>query len=207
MDKQDWRAFFRQNKYHTTMEQAQLAGVSIRTIQRWKKKTGILGKGNGWGNHHEERPFNGVRHKKLAVQSIPRELLTEKWLRETYEERGIGIHTIARMVNRDIATVRGQLRRFNIPMRKHSQAVRSTNPCCTREWLEEHYVVLGKSIRACAQLAEVSRYTIYNWLVKFSIPIRDKYECAAGELSPWFGNSSHGRHKNRTGKEVTKTTT
>lgn len=189
MDERSWELFFKRNKYLTTMELAQKVGVSTITIQKWKRRLGLLDEGDGWGSNLKKRPFKGVKPpRKYDGPVVPMEVWNnEKWMRKMYEEKGYGIRTIARMINRDVARVRHKLIRFGIPIRSFHEATKSKNKCCNRKWLEENYVAQGLPIEKCAEIAGVCPYTIYNWLVKFCIPMRDKYDCSAGERNPNYG--------------------
>jgi hypothetical protein len=192
----EWRAFFRDNKYLTNMELAQLAGVCVKTIERNKLKLGLREK----HTPHWCRPH---KTDKIPVEVVPPSVWNNKeWFQEMYVRRELGSWTIGRMINRDHARVRQKLRQFGIPVRPYNEATRSKHPCCTREWLEEHYEVYGHTLDECAELAGVNQYTIYNWLVQFCMPIRDRYECLAGERSPFYGVATHGRkHPQKAGSQ------
>lgn len=189
LDKKDLMVFFERNSYLTTMEQAQMAGVSTKTIQRWKHKCGIKLKNRGWGSGYKERPFVGTKMKKEKIEIIhDRNIWNNKeWFVEMYVQRGYTGLRMAKMINRDHALVRMKLKKFGIPIRSHSEVVHSKNPCCSREWLEEHYEILEMSANECAKLAKVNFYTIHNWLVKFGMPIRDIYESQYGHRNPFYG--------------------
>lgn len=192
----EWRAFFRDNKYLTNMELAQLAGVSLKTIERRKLDLGLRKKRVlHWCREHKTKP--------IPVEVVPPSVWNNKeWFLEMYVRRELGSWTIARMIDRDHARVRQKLRQFGIPVRPYHESTLSKHPCCNREWLEEHYEVYGYSLEKCAELADVNQYTICNWLVRFCMPIRDRYECQAGERSPLYGIGINGlKHSRGTGSQ------
>jgi transposase len=201
--KKKWKAFFEEHKYLTNMEQAQLAGLSVKSIQLKKKELGIKLKNRGWGgNGHKERPFPKVKQKKKERGTVPPSVWRNKeWFVEMYVRQGKGIRAIKRMIGRDKEIVYTHLKKYGIKTQP-DRVFASTHPYCTREWLEEHYEVEGKSIRKLAQMAGVNNYTICNWLIKFCIPIRDIYECKSGELHPNYGKG-HAKHKRSPPKQST----
>ncbi len=170
-----------------------------------KHALGITLKNRGWGgNGHKERPFPKVKQKKREVKVVPPSVWRNKeWFYEMYIVQGKGIYNIARIIDRDKNIVIHNLKRFGIERQTHRRNV-SKHPCHSREWLEEHYEIEGKSIAELARMADVNNYTICNWLVKFCIPIRDIYECKEGELNPFYGKPlTHAKHKRSTTKQST----
>jgi len=176
--------------YCKTSEVAILEGLTIRGIQYRRKRKGIFSKGNGWGGNHKERPFNSIKPNK--AMDLPR--ITDRniwdnaaWFHEMYIVKRYGIYLISRMIDKDMFIVRKKLKRYKIKTRSIKEAVRSKNKCCTYEWLEENYIILGYSINKCAKLANVNGYTIIAWLTKFGIKIRDRYEAFEGERNVNYG--------------------
>jgi len=169
--------FFKENEFMRTTELAQLANVSVKTIINWRKKVGIKSK---------PRFHQGVRHKKHEIQPVEK-WNDRDWLYQKIVVEGCGVHKICRMANRNIRTVYTKVKKLGIPLRDPKVASASKNPCCDRKWLLDHYVTLGLTLRQCAKIANVCPYTIYNWLVKYHIEIRDNYEALVGERSPRYG--------------------
>lgn len=182
--------------YCKTSEVAILEGLSIRGIQERRRNKGIFSKGNGWGGNHKERPFESIKVPPNKINDrLPR--ITDRniwdnaaWFHEMYIVNRYGIYLISEMIDRDMFIVRRKLKRYGIKTRSIEEAVRSKNKCCTYEWLEEHYIILGYSILKCAEIADVNGYTIIAWLTKFGIKIRDKYEALAGERSVRYGKKN-----------------
>lgn len=183
--------------YCKTSEVAILEGLSIRGIQERRRNKGIFSKGNGWGGNHKERPFESIKVPPNKINDrLPR--ITDRniwdnaaWFHEMYIVNRYGIYLISEMIDRDIFIVRRKLKRYGIKTRSVEEAVRSKNKCCTYEWLEEHYIILGYSILKCAEIADVNGYTIIAWLTKFGIKVRDKYEALAGDRSVKYGSKKN----------------
>lgn len=118
----------------------------------------------------------------------------EEWFRHMYEEKKLGKRTIARIINRSKIIVMRRLHRYGIETRHEKHT--SDHPCCSRDWLLKHYCNrfdylewceennekpkdgygMGMGISSCAKAADVNEYTIYNWLAKFGIYIREPLE-------------------------------
>jgi hypothetical protein len=172
--------FFEENKYLTTSELACLAGVNMETIRLWRKKCGLKSTGNGWGSKRDKIPFTAPKRQRQTFEVTPRDVWDNyEWLNTKYAIEGKGIRLISRMTNANFKLIWQRLRRYGIQIRSHELATSSRNPCCNRKWLLDHYEIEGLSLPRCASLAGVSTYTIYSWLVKFNIYIRDKYERVA----------------------------
>lgn len=182
------KLFFEENKFLKATELAQIARRSVRTIRLWRERCGIISNGNGWGNHYKTRPFVGVSIKKQPPVIVDRSIWNSKeWFWQKYIIEGFGVPTIARIINRDERIVWTKLKKYGVPIRSRAVASASKNPCCVREWLEEHYEIYGYSLHKCAELADVTPITICNWLAKFNIYIRDSYEAGAGERNAFYG--------------------
>lgn len=149
------------------MEKALLAGVCVKTIQRWKHRLGIYNPNNGWGSKQPKRPFKSFIPPDTTKPVLPTYVqpVTDEWLNKMYE-KGYGKRRVAIMCGLD---------RIKLYKRYKNSRKEILHPCCTKEWLEEHYEILGLNYRQCAKIADVNPYTIYNWLIKFSIPIRDSW--------------------------------
>lgn len=183
--------FFEENKFMNTTEQAQLAGVPLFVIHKWRKKCGIKSTGNGWGSGYLRRPaaFNKKRPPRVYEQvTDPAIWDNPEWLRMMYCEKKYGMSIISKIVGRRLLTVRNRLKKYKIPIYNYWERLEmSRNPCDNRAWLDEHYTVLGYSLTKCAELAKVSRYTIYDWLAKHKIPVRETHHNSMGEKNPWWG--------------------
>lgn len=205
------KKFFADNPYRTTYELAILAGRSPSTIRNWKRKCGV---------DLKESPFKGKReYKSRDVEKITDCHIwdNEEWFRQKYEQEGLGIPTIARMIGRSVSLVAGRLVKYEIATRSHADAVKSSNPYCNEEWLYTNYATRrqyidwciekkktpsddgGKSfpLAKCAEMANVVPYTIYNWLVHYKIPMRDISEAMSGEHNPFYGKKHSDETKTK----------
>ncbi len=169
--------------YLTTIENAQLHGKSIKTITRWRSAEELPNTGNGWGNHYPSRPFNRKTKKpKTQIEHFPDPKVwnTKEWFTEMYINKRFGIWLISKMIKRSYLATRLKLQKYKIPIRNHHEATKSQHPCCDFQWLEDNYVLQKMSLKRCADIAGVSPYTIYTWLVYYKIEIRDKHDCKMG---------------------------
>lgn len=168
------RVFFEQNRFLTTSELAILAERSMETVRLWRRRCGLPNKA---------KPNFGpcVLPIRQEVEFVGRDGLDDPvWLRQKYEAEHCGLGIIARMCGCGRKQVLARLRLFNIPTRPFADVVGSRHPCCTRDWLDQHYVVEGLTLRECAELAGVNPYTIIRWLAKFGIPTRTVGEAVYG---------------------------
>jgi len=182
------KEWLKQYKELTNMELAQMAGVSVKTIQRWKHKCGIKLTNRGWGckTDRPEAFKNAYMLKRNEIKKVPKSVWNNKeWLEENYKH--YGLKTLSRITGHNKGGLYERMKRLGIKIRTVSEANHSTNKCCTKEWLEENYEIMGLTLTECAKKANVNIYTIMNWLVKFGMPIRDTYECQYGELSKNYG--------------------
>lgn len=206
------KKFFESNPHLSTYELAIVAGRSPSTIRNWKRKCGITLK---------ESPFpKGREYKKKEVPQVSDKLVwdTKEWFYQKYVTEGLGIPTIARMISKSVSLVAGRLKKYDVPTRPHKDAVKSNNTSCDEGWLYYNYATRdqyvdwctknakpvepegGKalSLAKCATIAGVVPYTIYNWLVRYRIPMRDINEAMAGENNPFFGK----KHSDATKQKI-----
>jgi len=184
----DWAAFFSEYGEFANSDLAAIAGCSVSTIRNKKRLLGIsLSEALFTRPYKEERRAN--QYESVEDPAI---WDNEEWFRQKYEVEKLGKQTIARIINRPRTIVVRRLRKYNI----FSTVKQPVHPCCTEEWLIYHYCVredyvdwceernkipeegggMGLPLRGCAAIADVCKYTIYNWLAKFGIYIREKRE-------------------------------
>lgn len=206
------KKFFDDNPHLSTYELAIVAGRSPSTIRNWKRKCGIALK---------ESPFpKGREYKKRDVVSVTDkgQWDSKEWFHARYITDGLGIPTIARMISKSVSLVAGRLKKYEISTRAHSEAVKSVNQSCDEAWLYFNYATRdqyvewctknakqvdpegGKalSLAKCSEIAGVVPYTIYNWLVRFKIPMRDINEAMSGENNPFYGK----KHSDATKQKI-----
>ncbi len=170
IDRQDdaaLRQWFTSHPYCSSNDHAQIAGVSVFTIQRWKRRVGC---GTGRKTFKCISPRFPVT--TVLQTPIPDDWRTNiEWLQQTVDRHGL--RQLAKLVNKDRATLRKRIRRLGIKIRNLSVATKSNNPCCTHAWCYEHYVVRKLSQRQCAKLANITQQNFGQWLNRFKIPVRN----------------------------------
>ena len=173
------------NKYLTSSELAYMLEVSPSAIREWREKLGVECRVKI--NTSYMREWN--TGKEYPLVEDPKIWDNKEWLSEQYEKNGYGRRIIAKMINRDPKVVKLRLRRYGIRIRDVREASQSKNPCCNKEWLEEHYEKQGLSQRKCAKIADVNPQTIVNWLVKFGMSVRNMSESMTGERNHLYGRA------------------
>ena len=193
------------NSYHefmTPMEIAQFEGKSLSTIHNWFKADGKIKPNYGkWGGSRNTMPPSFIAaskrdpfSKKNRIKDVP--IITDPkiydnhdFLYDCYVNKRYSEKVIERMTGLCHIKVHFLLRKHKIPKRTTAEACKSKNPCCTKEWLTEHYVLQNIPAIKCAKLANVYPYTIHKWLVKFQISIRNNSEAQTGELHFAYGKT------------------
>jgi hypothetical protein len=168
-----------------TTEVATLLKQSMQTIIVKRRKLGVKCP-TTWGlSEGTLRPFNGVPAEPVEI--VPPEIwkYNKPWWLENYAK--YGIPKLAKMIGKRQGAVIDHLRYLGIP-RNTTRRRFPENPCCNKDWLEEHYIIRGKTLRECAELANVNAYTIYNWLATFSLLIRESSEYASTNGLQYVGN-------------------
>jgi lambda repressor-like predicted transcriptional regulator len=201
----DVKAFFEENDHYTVYELSIKIGKSPSTIRNWRRKAGLSKK-----YPFKDRPVT----KSMNLPKVDDKEVwdNEEWFKEQYEKNKLGIKAISNMISKSPRLVALRLVKYGIETRSHSEAVKSTNPCSSVEWLMYHYADRheylewakkgnielekgggkGWSLKKCSEMAGVVPATIYNWLVRANneghvINIRDLNESMAGEKNPFFG--------------------
>jgi hypothetical protein len=163
------RKFFDDHSDYTTFELTHKYGIPASTTRYWKRvKLGIIEEPNALVNFKTRR-----KKKDYGEPLLPEIWDNGPWFKQKYEDEKIGAYVIAKMINRSVQTVYKKLKRFQIPLRSHKEAVATRNPCHNREWLWQAYIYEGKILAEMAKEANVNPYTILHWLVEFNITIRD----------------------------------
>lgn len=182
------KKFFEDNKYYNKDELAKAARRSSVTINKWARKT----------IREKQKQFakRKTQQQKQELPSITDQAIWDNrdWFYQKYIVEKYGIVAISRIIGRKQLIVNRRLKKYNIETRKENN--KSPSPYCNEEWLMKHYATPADymrwckqnkkeidpnggtclSIRACAKIANVGIYTIYNWLIRFNIPIRDRHE-------------------------------
>lgn len=163
--------FFEENQELTTYELASILRIAPSTVREWKRACNIM----------LDIPIgipDSFKFKKpiRKVKKVKEKWNTKEWFEEQYVTKGLGCYTIAKMIERSMPLVHKKLRKFGVPIRTHEEAVSSKHKCCTKEWVEEFYINRRLPLERCSEIAGISTYSMYYWLIKHDIEIRDIYE-------------------------------
>lgn len=158
-------AWFASYPFLTTHDMAQIAQVCPKTVYRWRRRANIR-------SRRIKPPHFSRRRRKLRA---PANWDTD-WLVEAYQV-GYSTTELADATGRAAQTISERLKR-RIELRGPVESIRSRNPCCTRQWVQEYYVERGLSQLRCSKLAGVSKYTFATWLDKFRVRVRSISEQA-----------------------------
>lgn len=126
------------------------------------------------------------------------------WLRDKYHKEKLSVHEIAKVCGCSRGSISHWLKKLNIARRSSIEGEtlffkkqEKIKKGCNKSWLEEKYINERLCMEEIANICEVSRGTIGNWLKKFRIPIISGSERFKGKDNPNFGNhwSEEARRK------------
>ncbi len=167
------KQFFKEYEYMTNIELGRVAGVHAGTIRNWRKKCGV--KQVLKVSMSFAKPYKTPPKEKPSITD-PEIWDNKEWFEEFYYKRKYGIILISKIIGRPIDLVYRRFKRYGIKARTHKESMKNDNPYCNREWLNEQYNDKRLSIPKMAEAAGVNDYTIYNWMAKFNLEVRDIYE-------------------------------
>lgn len=165
------RSWFLSHPYLSAHDHARVANISQWSVYRWRKRAGLK-------TTNQKPPSNNGRCNRRF--KLPKLIAPPNWDNAWVVEQynfGYSIPNIAEATNRAYLAIYGRLKRHGT-IRSPRQSTRSTNPCCTKKWVTEHYVERGLSKNACSKLAGVSRWCFSVWLDIFGIRARSVSEQA-----------------------------
>jgi predicted transcriptional regulator len=155
------RVYGRQGK--PVAEIAAEVGVSEQTVLRYLHRYGIpVTRHRSPGNPASDGSGRG---RPAWLDGV----LTEAFLRREYEVGGRSAADIARQVGASEQSVLRYLHRHQIPVRPTTSTL---DTVFTREYLEEMYVRLGRSLGAIGRTHGVSGETVRKWLARHGIDRR-----------------------------------
>jgi hypothetical protein len=187
-DRNAIRQFFIEYDGLTTGELGVLCNRSNQTIRHWKHLITFEMDNNPFKKNHAT-----AKRVELECVTDPKIWNNREWFYDQYVVKKRGKRMIARIIQRSGIHVYNKLKEFKIEIRKFRDVVRSNNPHCSEAWLYYHYATReeylewcaetntipdtsggkGWGLVACAKAAGVVPYTIFNWLTKFKMHIRD----------------------------------
>lgn len=156
--------FFNRYNHLKNHELAVLANRSTSTIREWKRKCGLSVGG--------KQLYPRVIFKKL-VPTPPDNWDNKEWFYDMYVNKKYGTGILAQILGLARSTIWKKLRKYNIKLRSNIDSKRSKNKYCNEEWLRKYYEEYGWSTGNCAEAAGVQSATIYDWLIRFKIKVRD----------------------------------
>lgn len=142
--------------------------VSQDTIRKWlmKHQIPIRNLSDALSLHHKK--------KRVNYQN-------KEWLSEQYISQKKSIQEIADECQVHRSTIDKWFHRLKIPIRSQSETLQLMHdkvkkPYKKKTWLHNQYIVLKNSASEIGELCNVSNATIFNWLRKLKIPIREASE-------------------------------
>lgn len=163
-DVAELREFFLRYSFFTTNNMAQLIKLSARNVRKYKKQA-------GFGKAVVLSPLP-VNIKVPIKIDLPDNWDTPEWWRENYPK--YGTWTLSRATGLSRPVIRLRINKYCGGLLTHEEATLSNHPRFDKEWLTEHYITQGKSLRACSKLAGVSPDTLAGWLNRLGIRVRSQ---------------------------------
>lgn len=170
-DIEEIKTFFKDHEDYTLLEIALKYKIKPVYLKRWRVFAGIK------SNTEQSNFLRSHKNKKPPIERVNDQAIwdNKEWFVDAYSKHGIIV--ISRIIGRTIRTVQKRLARYGITTNSHHDSVKSKNPCNTREWIVEHYRVMG--IKKMAKLAGVSIYTIYDWMINYDIYPNTRHKSSA----------------------------
>lgn len=135
----------------------------------------------------------------MYSKSRYKELNSKEWLVKEYIEEELSTTKIAEKVGCNPVTVWNHLKKFGIPIRSHSEAIRGEKnywygkiffkhkQLADKDWLYEKYWTDGLSTREIAEIVNCDPATIFSALRRHNIKTRTLSEANQGERSFFWG--------------------
>ncbi len=153
-------------KGKSSTEIAEFCNVSSTTIIDWMKNLDIDRRSSG--------KTNAIKQNKGKKYN------DKQWLKKQYWENKKNLREIAEELDVHPETIRRAMKKQNIDRRtsKENQPLRAKGRKYSNEdWLREQYLEQDKTVPEILELCDInSKQTVYNWLEKFNIKIRDRGE-------------------------------
>lgn len=189
---EEWREFFKEHEGLSNADLAIIAGCSARTIKTKKKLLGMVNPPISNGSYNPGQKAD--RYTKITDPAI---WDNREWFVEMSERQRVGMTTIGKIVGKGRYFILRRVRKYGINVKQNIN--QATHECCNEQWLVHHYCIrsdylkwcekngikpdkhggMGLSTTRCAAIAQVTYYTIINWLAKFGIYIRSNGESEA----------------------------
>jgi transposase-like protein len=105
-----------------------------------------------------------------VLPEAPENWKDREWLQDALKK--YSLNSIGKAVGVHHTTVRSTAIKLGLDKPTFRESTKSRNPCCTKAWCYEYYVVKKYSMEKCAKLAGIARPTFAKWLMRFEIPTR-----------------------------------
>lgn len=151
------------NKKKSTIEIASMMDCDPQTISNWLKK------------------FNTPR-RTISEANKSNKMVNRESLKELYVDNKMSFREIAEKLNCKVSTVKYWIYKYNIPTRNNSESndiyyeKKKDRRYTNEEWLRDKYVNKFMSSRQIAEICNVEKSTILNWLHYFGIEIRKTHD-------------------------------
>lgn len=172
-NKSELEKFFDEHYDYTVPELACKYRIPVSTLRYWLRKI------NRKRLTYHTKKLLKIRpkYKPIEYPKYPPEVWDKaSWFREMYLEKKFGTHILSKMTGLSAMTMLKRLKKYNIPSRDIEESFLSKNSYFDEQWLWDNYVKEGKSLTKLAKEANVSPYTISNWLVHFNLLPRTNNE-------------------------------
>ncbi len=125
---------------------------------------------------NKNNPVRNLRGDSMEINKELQDFRNEFWLRDRYIIDKKDAVEIAKECKCSSTTIYKWMDKFNIPRRNQSEINdkrRGNKLYCKKEWIEEQYINQKLSIYQIAEKCECNPVTIWGWLRKYNIPMRD----------------------------------
>lgn len=158
--------FFDKHYDYTIPELSCRYKIPVSTLRYWRRRINK--------NYHTENAKKllaiAPTRKAKEYKVLPKETWDNAaWFKKMYQNEKLGTHIIAKMTGISFVSVKKRLKRYKIPIRSLEESFLSKNSFFNEEWLWDNYFRKGRTLTELAKDANVSPYTISNWLIYFNL--------------------------------------
>lgn len=183
-DKVSLRQWLLDTAYLGTTTQAIIAGISYERLLVWRRRTGLSA----------PVKCNLLYYNKPTINTLVAPPNRADWNNHEWLSNVLKTHSvvqIAQAVGLSRRTMRGIIAKHGLKARPSAEVSKSKNPCCNREWLEEHLLRRKLPIARCMAIAGVGWATFFNWMAKFGIRPTNHVESCTGHNGLWVRTLHH----------------
>jgi transposase-like protein/G:T-mismatch repair DNA endonuclease (very short patch repair protein) len=200
--KKEWLEEEYVNQKKTIKQIAKKCGLKDYTIYKWLKKFNIPIRGSTGGMWTDKK---WLKHQIIDLNKSVKEVavlcnttkgtiwrwmkihnikiikekpkyMDERWLRKEYENNHKSTKKIARELNCSPQTINNWLYKFKIPIRPKTELrIKGEGKYANREWLEEKFNDMSKTLPEIAKECGISVVTLKKWIKKHGIIRKDGF--------------------------------